>query len=99
VECTEPGNAVSAGMFNSVGGTLRSQIYPEKYQSSIMSIFRVPLNLLVVIGTKLANNSKVELQQTFIYLFGLHVCAMVLQLALLLYTQRRGQLGRIRKLD
>ncbi|CAE7708509.1 mfsd5, partial [Symbiodinium microadriaticum] len=35
------------GMFNSCGATLRSIYFPEGLQSSIMSIFRLPLNLLV----------------------------------------------------
>lgn len=38
------------GMFNSCGGTLRSIYYPEGLQSSIMSVFRLPLNMIVVIG-------------------------------------------------
>ena len=38
------------GMFNSSGATLRSSIYPEQQQSSIMSVFRILLNVLVVIG-------------------------------------------------
>ena len=33
--------------------TLRSQLLPQELQGTIMNIFRVPLNLLVVIGTKL----------------------------------------------
>lgn len=38
------------GMFYSCGGILRSKYYPEAHQSSIMSVFRVPLNAIVVIG-------------------------------------------------
>jgi MFS transporter, MFS domain-containing protein family, molybdate-anion transporter len=33
--------------------TLRSQLLPQELQGTIMNIFRVPLNMLVVIGTKL----------------------------------------------
>ena len=43
------------GMFNSCGGTLRSKYYPDALQSSIISVFRLPLNLLVVAGTQLAS--------------------------------------------
>jgi MFS family permease len=35
------------GMFNSCGAILRSKYYPEDQQSSIMSVLRLPLNLLV----------------------------------------------------
>ena len=41
------------GIFNSCGGTMRSRLYPESMQSSIMSVFRLPLNILVVCGTNL----------------------------------------------
>lgn len=43
------------GVFNSCGGMLRSQYYPEHLQSSVMSVFRVPLNILVVVGTTMAD--------------------------------------------
>lgn len=43
------------GIFNSCGGMLRSKYYPEHLQSSVMSVFRVPLNILVVIGTTAAD--------------------------------------------
>ena len=33
--------------------TLRSELLPQELQGTIMNIFRVPLNMLVVIGTKL----------------------------------------------
>jgi len=38
------------GMFYSCGGILRSKYYPEAHQSSIMTVFRLPLNALVVVG-------------------------------------------------
>ena len=45
------------GMFNSCGAQQRSEIYPGDKQSSIMSVFRLPLNLLVVAGTNAANHA------------------------------------------
>ena len=45
------------GMFNACAATMRSEYIPDELQSSIMNIFRIPLNLLVVIGTFLAENS------------------------------------------
>jgi hypothetical protein len=32
-----------------------ARYYPEEFQSSIMSVFRLPLNLLVVMGTRLTD--------------------------------------------
>jgi len=70
------------GMFNSCGAMLRSRHYPEAQQSSIMSVFRLPLNLLVVVGTKLtpADDSDVSSYQ---FVFGvcvaMHLIAMILQ--------------------
>ena len=61
------------GVFNSCAGTLRSQYYPEAMQSSIMSVFRFPLNLLVVVGTRLSANAStdvnVSLRNIFIRCF------------------------------
>lgn len=74
------------GMFNSCGGTLRSKYYPEEIQSSVMSVFRLPLNLLVVFGTKLTDsaNSPELLKMVFAVLVGMHVIAFVLQISLCL---------------
>ncbi len=44
----------TVGIFNSCGGTLRSQYYPEAQQSAIMTVFRIPLNAFVVLGTQLS---------------------------------------------
>jgi hypothetical protein len=73
------------GMFNSCGATLRSRYYPEGLQSSIMSVFRLPLNLLVVVGTKLTDraNGVEALRFVFGVLVGMHAVAMLLQMALL----------------
>lgn len=72
------------GMFNSCGATLRSIYYPEHIQSSIMSIFRFPLNILVVIGTLLTNNAsnRYEIQQVYHYVVVMHFIAFLLQLCL-----------------
>jgi hypothetical protein len=75
------------GMFASCGGTLRSIYYPEGMQSSIMSIFRLPLNLLVVIGTLLTNNagSVVELKQVYMVVAGMHVTAFLFQVCVVFF--------------
>ena len=72
------------GMFNSCGATLRSRYYPEGLQSSIMSVFRLPLNLLVVVGTKLTDKADdiPSLQTVFGVLACMHIVAMVLQVGL-----------------
>jgi predicted MFS family arabinose efflux permease len=77
------------GMFNSCGATLRSIFYPEQMQSSIMSIFRFPLNLLVVIGTLLTNNSKDRegIQLVYYYVMAMHLIAFILQLCLMFCPQ------------
>lgn len=67
------------GMFNSCGATLRSKYYPEEMQSSIMTVFRVPLNVLVVGGTYLTDN--LSLQNTFGVLAVLHFITMLLHVA------------------
>jgi len=41
------------GLFMACGGTMRSMVVPEEMSASVMNLFRVPLNVLVVIGTKL----------------------------------------------
>lgn len=75
------------GMFNSCGATLRSIYFPEGLQSSIMSIFRLPLNLLVVLGTLLTNsaNGIDSLRTVFCVVVGMHVTAFVLQLCITMY--------------
>lgn len=74
------------GMFNSCGGILRSKYYPEGQHSSIMSVFRFPLNLLVVLGTVLTNNAKsIEKMQTVFFIVSMmHFVAASLQLVLIL---------------
>ena len=68
------------GMFNSCGAQLRSKYYPDNLQSSIMSVFRVPLNILVVIGTRLSEqaNDTPSLQRVFIVVAAMHIIAFAL---------------------
>jgi MFS family permease len=69
------------GMFNSAGATLRSEYYPEGSQSSIISIFRLPLNLLVFYGTSLANSAGsnvAALKEVFMVLSGMFGISVLL---------------------
>jgi MFS family permease len=77
------------GMFNSCGATLRSKYYPDGLQSSIMTVFRLPLNLLVVLGTKLTDKADdvPSLQVVFGVTVGMHLMATVLQIALQILKQ------------
>lgn len=43
------------GMYFPCGGMMRSKVIPDALQSSIMNIFRIPLNVLVVTGTYLTD--------------------------------------------
>mmetsp|Transcript_97433 Transcript_97433/g.231848 ORF Transcript_97433/g.231848 Transcript_97433/m.231848 type:complete len:448 (+) Transcript_97433:77-1420(+) len=43
------------GLFFPCLGLLRSKVIPDAIQGSVMNIFRVPLNILVVVGTKLTD--------------------------------------------
>lgn len=69
------------GMFNTVGATLRSVYYPDAMHASIMSVFRLPLNLLVVYGTMLTNSAKdmKGLQSVYTGIACMHLVALVLQ--------------------
>ena len=68
------------GMFNSCSGILRSRYYPDSLQSTIMTIFRFPLNILVVIGTKLSDNGEKDL--VFAVMSGMFGIAVGLQICL-----------------
>lgn len=73
------------GMFNSCGAQLRSRYYPDNLQSSIMSVFRLPLNLLVVLGTKLSERASLDvpaLQRVFGVVACMHMTALILQMLL-----------------
>jgi len=43
------------GVFQPCGGVLRSKVIPDKLQGSVMNMFRIPLNTLVVVGTLLTD--------------------------------------------
>ena len=58
--------------------TLRGQLLPQELQGTIMNIFRVPLNMLVVIGTKLDSWYEAD------FIFG--TCAIWLLLAVACQT-------------
>lgn len=45
----------SIGLFSPAAGILRSKYVPDHLQGAILNIFRLPLNLLVVTGTKLTD--------------------------------------------
>merc|ERR1711871_1288270 len=81
------------GGFNSCGGTMRSRLYPESMQSSIMSVFRLPLNILVVCGTNLssvAGTNVTDLKFVFKVVVFLHLCALFLH-CLLMYCMKNAQ--------
>mmetsp|Transcript_37852 Transcript_37852/g.68991 ORF Transcript_37852/g.68991 Transcript_37852/m.68991 type:complete len:385 (-) Transcript_37852:206-1360(-) len=44
------------GAFFPCAGYLRSKVIPNDVQGSVMNIFRVPLNILVVVGTKITDH-------------------------------------------
>merc|ERR1740121_3320332 len=74
------------GMFNAGGGVLRSEYYPDDMQASLMNVFRIPLNLLVVLGTKLTSWSGADvpsLQKVFGVVVSMHLAALGFQLALM----------------
>lgn len=56
------------GIFNSCGGMLRSKYYPEHLQSSVMSLFRLPLNILVVLGTTMADHAQDEASRKMVFI-------------------------------
>lgn len=81
------------GMFNSCGAQQRSEIYPGDKQSSIMSVFRLPLNLLVVWGTNAANRAGdvSSMQMVFALIVGFLLVASHLQVALTAVEAARGR--------
>ncbi len=79
------------GMFFSVGAALRSVFYPEGSQASIISVFRFPLNALVVTGTLLTDKASDvnSLQRVFCVLVGMLSVALVLQICLFFIHRRK----------
>jgi len=49
------GVELAVGMFFPCGGTLRSRYIPDELQGAAMNLCRLPLNILVVVGTKLTD--------------------------------------------
>lgn len=43
------------GMMFPAAGVLRSEVIPNDLQGSVINIFRIPLNILVIVGTKLTD--------------------------------------------
>jgi hypothetical protein len=86
------------GMFNCCGAILRSQFYPESSQSSIMSVFRLLLNIVVVVGTKLANNAEsvVALQFVFKIVALMHVSAAILQVFLIFNSSSKSVISNLK---
>lgn len=48
------------GAFYSCSGLMRSRYIPGGLQSSVMNIFRLPLNVLVVVGTRITDLARSE---------------------------------------
>lgn len=74
----------TVGVFNACGGTLRSRYYPEAQQSTIMTVFRIPLNSLVVLGTYLSDSAQDEagMRTVFVCITSLHLLAAAMQVGL-----------------
>ena len=78
------------GMFNAGSGSLRSKYYMEQHQGSIISIFRIPLNLFVVAGTMLTGHMKPSV--VFTVLAILHLIAGSLQCILCVMMNNKHKL-------
>jgi hypothetical protein len=68
------------GIFFAASGTLRSMIVPESSMAAVSNVFRVPLNILVVIGTKL--DSYYAPSTVFSFVFVWFLVAGILQFSL-----------------
>ena len=81
------------GMFNACGATLRSKYYPEAQQSAMMSVFRIPLNALVVLGTHLSDeaNDVDGIKRVFMVMMAMHAVAMALQMCLNVASKEKGE--------
>jgi hypothetical protein len=53
------------GLFFVVVGTVRSMVLPSSALSTLMNIFRVPLNILVVVGTKMSDSEDISTSTVF----------------------------------
>eukprot|EP00656_Telonema_subtile_P056198 TRINITY_DN8932_c0_g1_i4.p1 TRINITY_DN8932_c0_g1~~TRINITY_DN8932_c0_g1_i4.p1 ORF type:complete len:383 (-),score=106.51 TRINITY_DN8932_c0_g1_i4:38-1186(-) len=68
------------GVLGACVGTMRSMVVPERISASVMNLFRVPLNVLVVVGTKL--DSYAAPSTVFLVCFSWLAMAALLQLKL-----------------
>merc|ERR1712023_93949 len=71
---------ICVGVFFPCAGTLRAKVIPDKFQGSVMNVFRVPLNVLVVTGTKMTDLYPKE--TCFTVVVSWLLLAAVLQIAL-----------------
>lgn len=67
----------SVGLFNPVSGMLRSKYIPDDLQGSIMNIFRLPLNVVVVAGTYATD--VLPYYQVYLIVSGSFMLAAILQ--------------------
>eukprot|EP00594_Rhizosolenia_setigera_P009984 CAMPEP_0178958752 /NCGR_PEP_ID=MMETSP0789-20121207/11835_1 /TAXON_ID=3005 /ORGANISM="Rhizosolenia setigera, Strain CCMP 1694" /LENGTH=446 /DNA_ID=CAMNT_0020641529 /DNA_START=98 /DNA_END=1438 /DNA_ORIENTATION=- len=65
------------GLFMPVSGTLRSKYIPDSLHGSILNIFRLPLNIVVVLGTYATDH--MERQDVFMLVSGCFLAAALLQ--------------------
>ncbi|KAJ8612095.1 hypothetical protein CTAYLR_002422 [Chrysophaeum taylorii] len=77
---------VCVGTFNGCAATMRSKYIPDALQGSIMNVSRIPLNLLVVAGTTMADIAPPTV--TFSVVSATFALGALLQL-LLIQAQRR----------
>ncbi len=69
----------TCGMFWPAYGTLRSQVVPEASRAGVSNVFRVPLNLLVLII--LLGSDKLPPHSVFVICGGLHLLSLALYAA------------------
>ncbi|CAM9632541.1 unnamed protein product [Pylaiella littoralis] len=72
------------GAFYSCSGLMRSRYLPGGLQSSVMNIFRLPLNVLVVVGTRVTDIAEPE--TVFMVIASWFLTSAVLQLRLSAYA-------------
>jgi MFS family permease len=69
------------GTFFPCAGYLRSKVIPNNVQGSVMNIFRVPLNIFVIVGTKLTDIYPTQTCFTIIVVW--LICGAILQVLLI----------------
>jgi len=63
---------ICVGLFLPVAGTLRSKYIPDSHHGSILNIFRLPLNIVVVLGTYAT-----DVMETYMVFFLVSGCFMM----------------------